>query len=155
MVVGLYSEADKTKIMRGARRLENSKFKLVNICHDLTRKQRESEASLAREAEKRNEEDLTDDDRAKNLKWAVVGAKGEKRLIKTTAQPARGRGGRRGGRGRGRGMPMALSQPVAQNTDPEAGGENERSRRRPRSEEGETEGETEEDMDTRPPPQKR
>ena len=53
------------------------------------------------EAERRNGA-LTEEDRAKNLRWAVVGGKGEKRLIKTTARPQQQteRGGfhpRRGG----------------------------------------------------------
>ena len=47
---------------------------------------------MKKEMEKRNEK-LTPEDRQKNLAWAVVGTKGEKRLVKTTvrAQQATGR----------------------------------------------------------------
>ncbi len=37
------------------------------------------------EADDRNE-NLTEDDLSKNLRWAVVGARGERRLIKTKAR---------------------------------------------------------------------
>jgi hypothetical protein len=110
LVVGFHSEADKSRLLRKAKRLEHSRFKEVGIAQDLSKKQREAEANLAREAEKRNEE-LTDEDRAKNMKWAVVGARGEKRLIKTTAWENRyqhtstQRGGQRGSRGRGGSRP--------------------------------------------------
>ena len=47
-------------------------FKEVNIAQDLTKRQRDDEAGLWREAERRND-DLSEDDRTKNLRWAVVG----------------------------------------------------------------------------------
>jgi len=43
--------------------------------------QRKEEEELRGEAEMRNNEELTDEDRSKNLAWVVVGARGEKRLI--------------------------------------------------------------------------
>jgi len=53
-----------------------------------------------------NREELSDEDKAKNLKWAVIGPRGEKRIVKIQDREDR-EGSRgpptRGGRGRGRG----------------------------------------------------
>jgi hypothetical protein len=53
----------------------------ISVGPDLTKMQRRAEEKLAREAENRNEQ-LTTEDREKNMKWMVVGRRGEKRLIK-------------------------------------------------------------------------
>jgi hypothetical protein len=45
--------------------------------------QRRAEDQLAKEVEKRNEQ-LTAEDREKNLRWMVVGRRGEKRMVKGT-----------------------------------------------------------------------
>ena len=105
--MGLFSEADRSRLLRRAYRLAesaNTAFNTVNVGPDLTRRQREKENGIWAEAEKRNEQ-LTEDDAAKNLRWAVVGGRGEKRLIKTAArQNQRGRGAAtRGGQPTGRG----------------------------------------------------
>jgi hypothetical protein len=108
LLVGLFSEADKDRVLRYARKLESTKHKEVAICQDLTRRQREEEADLKKEADKRNEH-LSEEDKSKNLKWTVVGARGEKRLIKTTVREFHSnrqewpRGGGRGMRSRGTG----------------------------------------------------
>ena len=47
---------------------------------DLTRKQRELEDKLRRDAEERNKF-LTREDQDNNLRWMVIGRRGEKRLI--------------------------------------------------------------------------
>jgi hypothetical protein len=49
----------------------------------MTRMQRRAEDQLTKEVEKRNEQ-LTAEDREKNLRWMVVGRRGEKRMIKGT-----------------------------------------------------------------------
>jgi hypothetical protein len=85
LVIGFYSEADKALLLRNAKNLENTQYKYVNICPDMTARQRKEEADMKLEADERNE-NLTEEDRAKNLQWAVVGARGERRLIKTTAR---------------------------------------------------------------------
>ena len=85
LVMGLYSEADRSKLLRRAHKLADSNMAEINICPDLTRRQREKEGGMWEEAERRNCA-LTEEDKAKNLHWAVVGGKGEKRLIKTTAR---------------------------------------------------------------------
>ena len=71
-------------------------FACVTIVPDMTKSQRKGELRLREEAERRNHEDLSEEDREKNLKWIVVGSRGEKRLIKGTEreeQNYRGRGG--------------------------------------------------------------
>jgi len=104
LCVGFFSDGERDKVLRRARELDKTKYKDVSICADLTWKQREEEADLAKEADRRNERDLTDEDKAKNLKWAVVGAKGQKRLVKTAARPQGDPRPLRGGwQGRGRG----------------------------------------------------
>jgi hypothetical protein len=55
----------------------------VGISKDLTPQEIHEEKEMEREAEKKNK-DVNQEDRAKILKWLVVGKKGEKRLIKTT-----------------------------------------------------------------------
>jgi hypothetical protein len=62
------------------------------------------EREIVAEAEKRNGE-LSNEDRAKNLQWKVVGKKGQRRLIKGPVSSMRGGGerGRGAGRGAGRG----------------------------------------------------
>ena len=47
----------------------------------MTKSQRKGEQQLRDEAARRNTQ-LTEEDRNKNLKWLVVGKRGEKRLIK-------------------------------------------------------------------------
>ena len=100
MVVGFHLEADRSRLLRAAPRLEHSKFKEVNVGPDLTKRQREKETGMRVEADKRNKS-LSEEDKAKNLQWAVVGGRGERRLIKTTARQFSGQRG--GGTGRARG----------------------------------------------------
>ena len=67
---------------------------------DLTKRQRDEEAELKKEAERRNRS-LTEMDLSKNLHWVVVGARGERRLTKEKVDSERSyqRGGpARGGR---------------------------------------------------------
>ena len=90
LIIGFYTEADKATLLRNAKNLENTASKHVNICPDLTARQRKEEADMKAEADDRNE-NLTEDDLSKNLRWAVVGARGERRLIKTTAREQAGR----------------------------------------------------------------
>jgi hypothetical protein len=80
-------------------KLKGTDFENVSVCPDLTRKQREEEADMRKEAVRRNAKELTDDDLAKNLRWAAVGDRGQRFLVKTTARVPRtgGRGGRRTG----------------------------------------------------------
>jgi hypothetical protein len=99
LVCGFWDEKDRNKVLRNAWKLEETDFENVSVCPDLTRKQREEEADMRKEADRRNAEELTDNDLAKNLRWAAVGDRGQRFLVKTTAREPRteGRGGRRTG----------------------------------------------------------
>ncbi len=63
----------------------DTEFSNILIVLDLTKKQREEAAEMMEDVE-RKRENLTEDDIANNLKWTVVGAPGEKRLIKRTRE---------------------------------------------------------------------
>ena len=91
LVVGFFREFQKEDLLDRARDLRNTPFAEVGVLEDLTQEQRRDEVDLAREAEKRNET-LTNDEKAKNLKWLVVGRKGEKRLMKGTERGGASRG---------------------------------------------------------------
>jgi hypothetical protein len=105
ILAGFHMEMDKLNLLRVARNLENSRYSDVNVVPDLTKRQRDEEAELKREAERRNKS-LTETDVSKNLHWVVVGARGERRLTKEKVDSERSyqrggpaRGGARGGRG--------------------------------------------------------
>lgn len=123
LVVGFFTEWSKSVLLKNCRYLADSEMSHLSIANDLTEKQRRLEKDLVKEAERRNAEELTAEERTKNLEWRVVGKKGQKRLIKTYGQAdrARGavqRGATRGGFGRGaRGAAAAPTTnllPVAQ-----------------------------------------
>ncbi len=82
LVVGFYEESDKSKLLKCDTR--GTAFEDVEICPDLTKKQRQEEKGMLDEAVKRNME-LSSEDRAKNLVWTVVGRKGDRRLVKRFA----------------------------------------------------------------------
>jgi hypothetical protein len=94
LLVGFKRESQKEDLLEKARDLRNTQFAEVTIIPDLTNEQRKEEAEMVKEAEQRNRQ-LTQEDLAKNLEWRVVGARGEKRLIKTVQRSAP-RGGMRG-----------------------------------------------------------
>jgi hypothetical protein len=81
MVIGLETEDEKRHILARARNLHGSRYHDISIVPDLTKKQRSNEARMKREAEERNK-NLTNEDKSRNMKWLVVGRRGEKRLIK-------------------------------------------------------------------------
>jgi hypothetical protein len=133
LLVILRSETTRTALLEAARHLRNTPYAEVSIVPDLTPAQRQEEAELNREMERKNREELTDDDRQKNLKWHVVGPRGARRLIKSYARnqtgpaPTRGRGGgqryMRGPRPAGQStrgrapavpLPLGRGQPVIQ-----------------------------------------
>jgi len=81
IIIGLTSEDGRRQILEKSRRLRGTRYENVHVVADLTRRQRQGEQRMVDEAEKRNR-NLTEEERAKNLKWMVVGRKGEKRMIK-------------------------------------------------------------------------
>lgn len=95
----------KDRILDVARNLKETDMHEVGIVPDLTIQQRREEQQMVEEVERKNTEELSEEDAAKNLKWLVVGPRGAKRIIKGVPreqiQPWRGTG--RGGRGLARG----------------------------------------------------
>jgi hypothetical protein len=81
LVIGLETEEEKRHILARARNLHGTAYHDISVVPDLTKKQRAREAKMKQEAEERNK-DLTNEDKSRNLKWLVVGRRGEKRLIK-------------------------------------------------------------------------
>ena len=81
LLVGMSTVADKELLLENSRKLKDSHLKEVGISPDLTPNELKEERELVAEAEKRNK-NLTQEDKAKNLKWLVVGQKGEKRMYK-------------------------------------------------------------------------
>jgi hypothetical protein len=111
VVVVMKREAARTAVLEAARQLKNTEYKDVSIVPDLTPMQRKEEAGLADEAEKKNRDELSEEDRQKNLRWTVVGQRGARRIIKTQARPEGG--------WRGRGPRASVSRPaVPQPTGP-------------------------------------
>ena len=78
LVVVLRTEEAKRKLLGRAKNLRDTIFQEVGIVPDLTVAQRREEHQLSDEAERRNEEELTQEDISKNLKWLVVGQRGAK-----------------------------------------------------------------------------
>jgi len=95
LIVVLKTEEAKRRLLENAYKLGETEFSESTIVPDMTPMQRKEEEEMRSEVDRKNAEELTEDDRSKNLRWILVGAKGEKRLIKAVD-----RGGHRG-RGRG------------------------------------------------------
>jgi hypothetical protein len=123
LIVGLKREWQKEDLLENAKQLRNTQYSDVAIVPDLTREQRKEEADMISEVEKRNSE-LSEEDKAKNLEWVVVGARGERRIVKGAAR-ARGAAAPPRGRPaiRGTGPPSLLPpRPRAEPWDPATGG---------------------------------
>ncbi len=102
LIIGFYTDMERSMVLRRVSRLADTNFSDISIAPDLTRRQRKEEKDIWADMEARNAA-RTDEQVQKNLFWAVVGARGEKRLL---LQPARAEQERqRGGRGR-RGRPQ-------------------------------------------------
>lgn len=97
LLVGMRTTDDKELLLENAKYLRDTHFSNIGISKDLTPQEVREEKEMEREAERRNKE-LSQEDRAKNLKWLVVGQKGEKRFVKTVerTRPTNQRGTRGG-----------------------------------------------------------
>jgi hypothetical protein len=102
MVVVMRREAARMAVLEAARQLRNTNYNKISIVPDLTPAQRKEELEMSEEAERRNREELSNDDVPKNLKWLVVGPRGARRLIKSQARTGWEERGRGRGRGHGR-----------------------------------------------------
>jgi hypothetical protein len=96
LIVGFYSDRTRNQVLRADwKGIEPE----MSAGPDMTKKQREEEAQIWKDLEAKNNS-RTEEELAKNLKWRLVGQKGERRLILGAARPeetARGRGAARGG----------------------------------------------------------
>jgi hypothetical protein len=63
LIVGFYSEWAKSELLRSSKRLADSNMSSVSVVPDLTEKQRKAERDMLEEAQRKNQEELTDDDR--------------------------------------------------------------------------------------------
>jgi hypothetical protein len=128
LIVGFKREWQKEDLLESAKDLRNTPFADVVIIPDLTKEQRKEEAEMVSEVGRRNNE-LSQEDRAKNLEWMVVGARGERRMVKGVARARGGRGAARGAAGMqpargGAALAPALlpARPPAETWDPLVGG---------------------------------
>jgi hypothetical protein len=105
LVVGFFTEWSKSTLLKNCKYLQETEMSHMFIMNDLTEKQRRMEKELINKAERRNVEELTDEDRAKNFVWKVVGRKGQKKIINSLGQDWEvSRRGAAAGRGPGRGQ---------------------------------------------------
>jgi hypothetical protein len=102
LIVGFRREWQKEDVLENAKHLRNTPFADTVIVPDLTQEQRKEEAEMISEAERRNQE-LTQEDKAKNLEWMVVGARGERRIVKGQVRARGAAGAARGAAGATRG----------------------------------------------------
>jgi hypothetical protein len=144
-------------LLRNVKRLEKKVFSDISAALDLTKIQREEEKKMKKEAERRTAQ-LSEEDKAKNLQWLVVGNRGEKRFVKSVprdpppkrgSMTTRGRGtwGTRGGaRGRTSGAnstPIVRRPAPAQATTASQGSQAEKEKQQDSESETDTETEAE------------
>ena len=88
LLVGIVEQRVRDAILCNAPKLNRLQepMRQISIVKDLTKKQREEEANLAKEAEDRNAK-LSDRDR-KNFLWKVTGKRGERRLTRAKVPQA-------------------------------------------------------------------
>jgi len=86
LLVGMACIEDKECLLANAKYLRDTQLNRVGISPDLTPQEIQEEKDMVEEAEKRNS-NLSQEDVAKNMKWLVVGQKGEKRLFKGVERP--------------------------------------------------------------------
>ena len=84
LLVGLNREDTRTQILLKSKKLSAAtpELRLVSVVPDLTKRQREADEEVRKEAEKKNRDDLTTEEREKNVRWVAVGRKGAKKLVK-------------------------------------------------------------------------
>jgi hypothetical protein len=82
LLIVLKSEDAKNHILEKARDLQKTDYKDVTIGPDMTLRQRQEEKRMREEVDRKNREELSQEDVAKNLEWMLVGLRGERRIIK-------------------------------------------------------------------------
>jgi hypothetical protein len=81
IAIGIRNEEEKRQLLDRARLLRGTRYDNISVVPDMTRMQRRAEDKLTTEAEARNRQ-LTEADLSMNMRWMVVGKRGEKRLLK-------------------------------------------------------------------------
>ena len=79
LIVGLYNPRDRALLLSLDTR--GTEVSDVNFGPDLTKGQRKEDADMKREMEDKNKA-LSEEEKAKNLAWRMVGPRGERRLVK-------------------------------------------------------------------------
>lgn len=87
LLVGIVEQRVRDAILSNAPKLNKLQepMRKISIVKDLTKKQREEEVNLAKEAVDRNSK-LSEQDR-KNFQWKVTGKRGERRLVRARVPP--------------------------------------------------------------------
>jgi hypothetical protein len=93
LVVGFYNEWAKNTLLRNCRYLAGTDMSMISVVQDLTERQRKTEKEMMVEVERRNQEELTEQDKSKNLCWKLVGRRGQKRMVKVAEREAVSRRG--------------------------------------------------------------
>ena len=81
LLVCFRNHVNKTMVQESARFLKSSKWNEISIIPDLTKRQRKEEEVLRTEMERKNKE--MDKEDFLSWEWRMVGARGERRLVKT------------------------------------------------------------------------
>jgi hypothetical protein len=118
LVVGFYNEWAKNTLLRNCRYLAGTDMSMISVVQDLTERQRKTEKEMMVEVERRNQEELTEQDKSKNLCWKLVGRRGQKRMVKVAEREAVSRRGGAAGRGAGRGRGAAAPRLTGANLLP-------------------------------------
>ena len=106
LILGLFNFRDRALLLNQDLR-GTEYFSDITIGPDLTKQQRKEEAETRKEMEARNAK-LSEDDKAKNLVWRMVGPRGERRLIKGLNRDREGTS--RTGEGATGGVPLLNSR---------------------------------------------
>ena len=123
LLIGFYNETDKNDILKNAKRLKGSNYEEISIVPDLTKRQRDDEDKLRKEANRLNE-DLPEEE-SLNWEWRLIGPRGSRKLQKVRIrrilpQPA----SRQPTGAASRGRPKR-TRPTTEEEEEEEGGEEE------------------------------
>jgi hypothetical protein len=81
LLISLRTEDKKRHLLEKARDLQKTEYKNVTIGPDMTVKQRQEEKKMHEEVDRKNREELTQEDVTKKLELMLVGPRGEKRIV--------------------------------------------------------------------------
>lgn len=86
LIIGFRNSGKREEVLGNVQKLAMTKYSHISVSTDLTSRQHKEDAHIRREADKIKNE-LTEEE-ALNLEWAVVGQRGQRRLIKRRKYPA-------------------------------------------------------------------